>query len=174
MIQPIQNWRRRTLRDIVCLSLLLSLASPFRLQPLRANDELVRQGTATQINPRSRSGLDFYSQGGIVVDGVAYFTANDYSRRADVKRTDQFPCVVAFDVNTFEKIREYNFGFTYDSSPLVLQRQDGTWLVIAHEHKNARSVAMNRETGQVEWSSDANQPGSIENSANATSRSKGA
>lgn len=111
------------------------------------------------VNPESSSGLDYYAQGGVVVDGVAYFTANDYSRRKGVKRTADFSCVVAFDVNTFRKIRSYDFAFTYDSSPLVFQRKDGTWLVIAHEHKNARTVAMDRDTGAVVWTSEANQPG---------------
>ncbi|MFV2068567.1 MAG: hypothetical protein ACC645_16475, partial [Pirellulales bacterium] len=66
----------------------------------------------SRVNPESPSGLDYYSQGGVVVDGVAYFTANDHSRRPGVARTDTFPCVVAFDARTFKKIRTYNFGFT--------------------------------------------------------------
>ena len=63
------------------------------------------QGTTLLIDPESPSGLDYYAQGGVVVDGVAYFTANDYSRRPGVKRSPNFPCVVAFDVRTFKKIR---------------------------------------------------------------------
>jgi len=117
------------------------------------------QETSSRINPQSPCGLDYYSQGGVVVDGVAYFTANDHSRRKGVTRTEDFPCVVAFDMHSFKKIRAYDFGYTYDSSPLVFQRKDGTWLVIAHEHKNARTVAMNRDTGEVQWISAANQPG---------------
>jgi len=116
-------------------------------------------GDSLRVNPESPSGLDYYAQGGVVVDGVAYFTANDHSRRPGVKRTADFPCVVAFDVKTFKKIRAYDFEFTYDSSPLVFQRKDGTWLVIAHEYKRLRTVAMNRDTGKVEWTSEANQPG---------------
>jgi len=117
------------------------------------------QDAPQQLNPESPHGLDYYAQGGVVVDGVAYFTASDGSRREGVKRTEAFPCVVAFDVNTFKKIRAYDFGFTYDSSPLVFQRKDGTWLVIAHEHKNARTVAFERDTGEQVWVSAANQPG---------------
>lgn len=120
---------------------------------------VLSQGTPVRTNPESASGLDYYAQGGVVVDGVAYFTASDGSRREGVKRTQDFPCVVAFDIRTFKKIRSYGFGFTYDSSPFVFQRKDGTWLVIAHEHKRKRTVAMNRDTGQVEWISKANQPG---------------
>ena len=33
-------------------------------------------------------GLNYYSQGGIVVDGTAYFTANDYSCRQGFRGTD--------------------------------------------------------------------------------------
>ena len=141
-----------------------------RKVPIRVGAEIVcmlclltsaawSQQTPPQINPQSPSGLDFYSQGGVVADGVAYFTANDYSRRTGVTRTESFPCVVAFDLKTFKKIRSYDFGFTYDSSPLVFQKKDGTWLVIAHEHKKARTLAMNRDSGQVEWIGAANQPG---------------
>ncbi len=112
-----------------------------------------------KVNLGSPSGLDYYAQGGVVVQGVAYFTANDACRRHGISRTEDFPCVVAFDVHTFRKIRTYPFTFTYDSSPLVFQQKDGTWLVIAHEHKKARTVAMKRDTGEVEWISAANQPG---------------
>jgi outer membrane protein assembly factor BamB len=105
------------------------------------------------------TGLDLYSQGGVVVDGIAYFTANDSSRREGVTRTADYPCVVAFDAETHRKLRAYDFEFTYDSSPLVVQDSKGTWLVIAHEHKRARTVAIERDSGQVRWTSAANQPG---------------
>ena len=45
------------------------------------------------------------------------------------------------------------------SSPLVVQNGNGTWLVIAHEHKRARTVALNRDSGELCWTSEANQPG---------------
>lgn len=112
-----------------------------------------------RINPTSPCGLCYYCQGGVVVDGVAYVTATDHSRLKDVKRTADAPAVVAFDVNTFQKIRTYDFTFTYDSTPLVFQRKDGAWLVVAHEHKKARTKALFRDNGKLAWTSEANQPG---------------
>lgn len=111
------------------------------------------------LDANAESGLDLYSQGGVVVDGIAYFTANDSSRREGIMRTEAYPCVVAFDAETHKKIRTYDFEFTYDSSPLVVQDSNGTWLVIAHEHKRARTVAIERDSGHVRWTSAANQPG---------------
>jgi hypothetical protein len=119
------------------------------------------QETPTVVNPASESGLDHYAQGGVVVGGIAYFTSTDGSKRPEVQKTADFPAVVAFDVNTFKTIKTYPIAQTYDSSPLVIQNSKGTWLVIAHEHKNQRSVAVNRDTGQVEWTTTANQPGSM-------------
>jgi hypothetical protein len=109
--------------------------------------------------PSSPSGLDFYAQGGVVLDGVAYFTSDDHTRRKGVTKPAGFPAVVAFDVASGRKIRHYNFGPTYDSSPLLVQRKDGTWLVVAHEHEKARTVAMERDSGQVAWAGAANHPG---------------
>ena len=108
----------------------------------------------------SPSGLKYYAQGGVVVDGVAYFTADDHFQRLHVPTPDGFPSVVAFDVAGFRKRTTYPVGRTYDSSPMVLRRKDGTWLVVAHEHERARTVAVDRDTGKVEWVSPANQPGS--------------
>jgi len=48
-----------------------------------------------------------------------------------------FSCVVAFDTRTLKKLRTYKFSYTYDSSPLVFQTKDGSWLVIAHERRSA-------------------------------------
>ena len=62
--------------------------------------------------------------------------------------------------DTLRKVRTYPISQTYDSCPFLFQKKDGTWLVIAHEHKNKRTVACRRDTGQVEWTSEANQPGS--------------
>ena len=64
----------------------LALAAVFCL-PLAA--------AVAQVNPESASGLDYYSQGGVVVNGVAYFTANDQEANPD------FPSVVAFDLRSF-------------------------------------------------------------------------
>ena len=115
--------------------------------------------TTTLVDPESTCGLDFYSQGGVVQDGIAYFTANDYSRREGVKRTEACPCVVAFDLRTFRTIRRYPFAFTYDSSPFLFPRRDGTVLIAAHEYKLRRTTAMERDTGKLAWRSAANQPG---------------
>ena len=128
---------------------------------LLAAGSALAQQTPTLIDPESESGLDYYAQGGVVVGGIAYFTSTDGGRRPGVQKTARFPAVVAFDARSFKKIRTYPFAQTYDSSPLVIQNGNGTWLVIAHEHKNRRSVAVDRDTGQVEWTTAANQPGAM-------------
>ena len=114
---------------------------------------------APQVNPQSQSGLEFYAQGGVVVDGIAYFTSDDGHCVPTGLRSPEFPSVVAFDLATFKKLRTYKFAQTYDSSPSLFQKKDGTWLIVAHEHKNRRSVALRRDDGQVEWTSATNQPG---------------
>jgi len=119
----------------------------------------VPQEKAKIVDPQSPSGLHYYAQGGVVVDGIAYFTSTDGSHLANVEKTAAFPSVVAFDVHTFRKLRTYPFARTYDSTPLVFRKRDGTWLVIAHEHKNKRTVAIRRDTGEVDWTSAPNQPG---------------
>ena len=154
----------------MCIAALLGLDLPpwSRVSTSAANaQDAAKKEVKTEQKPESQkpllldasgsvSGLDFFSQGGVVVDGIAYFTADfgcsKYSKGED------FPFVVAFDTRTFKKIRTYPFKDTYDSSPLVVQKRDGTWLVIAHEHKMRRTVAMNRDTGKVEWISP-NHPG---------------
>jgi len=110
-------------------------------------------------DPESASGLDFYCQGGVVLEGVAYFTSTDGSRRPGVHKSPDFHSVVTFGLRDFRKRATYPFARTYDSSPFLIQKKDGTWLVLAHEHKKARTVAINRDTGAVEWISAANQPG---------------
>jgi len=121
----------------------------------------LRSQETRTVDPQSESGLRWYAQGGVVVEGVAYFTAHDRFQKRGVSRTEDFPSVVAFDAHTFKKLRTYKFSYTYDSSPLVFQKKDGTWLVIAHEHKKARTLAIDRDTGEVEWTSAANQPGAL-------------
>ncbi|MHC4815846.1 MAG: PQQ-binding-like beta-propeller repeat protein [Planctomycetota bacterium] len=96
-------------------------------------------------------GLPGYCQGGIVVDGIAYFTAGE--RRAP------YPNIVAFDVDTFEIVKRYPFDSTYDSSPMIVRDSDGTDLIIAHEDQNQRTVAMDLASGQIAWVSAPNQPG---------------
>ncbi|MDB5085061.1 MAG: hypothetical protein JWN30_1947, partial [Bacilli bacterium] len=109
-----------------------------------------------------------YAQGGTVVNGIAYFTANSYQEKLDeqgnlshVDKKEPFPYLVAFDVNTLEVIRTYPFENTYDSTPLVIQNQNGQWLVLAHEYTKGRTVAMYQETGEVAWISEENQPGGM-------------
>jgi len=93
------------------------------------------------------------------VDGIAYFTADDGNYVKTGLRAPEFSSVVAFDVRSFKKVRTYHFDKTYDSSPLVFQKRDGTWLVIAHEWKKARTVALRRDDGRVAWICRPNQPG---------------
>ena len=111
------------------------------------------------VDPESPSGLDYYAQGGVVVDGIAYFTSTDGCRREGVEKSDDFPSVVAFDVRTFRTLKRYRFAQTYDSTPLVFDKRDGTRLVIAHEHQEKRTTAIRCDTGEVDWTSAPNQPG---------------
>lgn len=104
------------------------------------------------------SGVDGYSQGGVVVNGIAYFTA-DHSF-SKYWKADDFPFGVAFDLTNLRRIRTYAFADTYDSTPLVIQRLDGSWIIVAHEYLRRRSVALDRDTGEVVWISPDNQPGS--------------
>jgi len=111
------------------------------------------QDAAKTVNPKPESESKYYDQGGVVVDGIAYFTASD--------KPGEFPHVAAFDVRSLRKLRTYRFSQTYDSTPLLFQKKDGTWLIIAHEYKKARTVAIGRETPEVQWISAANQPGAL-------------
>jgi outer membrane protein assembly factor BamB len=74
-------------------------------------------------------------------------------------KAPDFPYGVAFDLETLWKIRTYPFEDTYDSSPLVVRRLDGSRIVVAHEYLRERTVALRRETGEVAWISPENQPG---------------
>ncbi len=126
---------------------------------LLANPVLARQN-GDCVNPMSTLGVEFYSQGGVVVDGIAYFTSDDGGCVKTGIRSADFHGVVAFDVHTLRKVRTYHFSQTYDSTPFLFQKRDGTWLVIAHEHKNKRTVAFQRDNGELEWIGADNQPGS--------------
>jgi hypothetical protein len=137
---------------------LLLLGAAIALCPGQAQEE-THDGKPILADPSaSDSGLDYYAQGGVVVDGVAYFLADQSCSK--YWKADGYPFGVAFDTDTFRKIRTYAFQDTYDSCPLVIQARSGTWLVIAHEHKQKRTVALDRHTGEVAWISPANQPGS--------------
>jgi hypothetical protein len=118
------------------------------------------QNNGGGANPVSDVGVEFYAQGGVVVEGVAYFTSDDGAFVPTGPRSAAFPSVVAFDVETLQKVRTYPFSQTYDSSPFLFQKRDRTWLVIAHEHKNKRTVAFRRDTAEPEWISADDQPGS--------------
>ena len=123
---------------------------------LLARPVLAQQDT-DRVNPTSDLGVEFYAQGGVVVDGIAYFTSDDGGCVQTGLRSSDFHSVVAFDVDTLHKVRTYPISQTYDSSPFLFQKKDGTWLVIAHEHKNKRTVACRRDTGQVtslRWPTD--------------------
>ncbi len=113
--------------------------------------------------PTSKSGLDYYPQGGIVVNDIAYFTGNWKDRRqgAFYRKSRFFPYVVSFDAHTFQKLQTYAFEDTYDSSPLLIYKRDGTSLIIAHEYLRKRTKALNAQTGNTEWISRENQPGAI-------------
>ena len=102
---------------------------------------------------REKFTLPGYSQGGVVVDGIAYFTADDAVPTG-------FPSVAAFDAQSGKAIRAYAFENTYDSSPLVLRNQAGRSLVLAHEWIYQRTRALHQDDGTLAWTSPENQPGS--------------
>ena len=103
-------------------------------------------------------GINHFAQGGVVVDGIAYFLG-DKVFTPNLKAPD-FPYGVAFHTETLWKIRTYPFEDTYDSSPLVIKQLNGSWIVLAHEYLRQRTVALSRESGEVIWISPENQPGS--------------
>jgi len=115
----------------------------------------------TLVNPVSATPLKYYAQGGVVVNGIAYFTSDDGKFLKTGMRSKDFHGVVAFDVRTLRKVRTYHFGQTYDSSPFLFRRTDGTWVIIAHEHLNRQTVARCRDTDTLVWKSETNQPGSM-------------
>lgn len=107
---------------------------------------------------RSFWGTDHYAQGGVVVDGIAYFLG-DQKFTPNLKAPD-FPFGVAFHTGTLWKIRTYPFEDTYDSSPLVIKQLNGSWIILAHEYLRQRTCALSRESAEVVWISPENQPGS--------------
>jgi len=125
-------------------------------ETVQLRDQLFTTGV-----PVSECGLDYYAQGGIVVDGIAYFTANwtDRARGDRYRKGRYFPYVVSFDLKTFKKLRTYDFQDTYDSSPFIVHKKDGTALIIAHEYLKQRTKAININTGNTEWLSELNQAG---------------
>jgi len=92
--------------------------------------------------------LEGYSQGGIIVDGIGYFSGG----------TIEEP-IAAFNMDTYEKIRGYRFDHIADSVPIILRRKkDNQLLILAHEAKKSRTVAMFVDDGQIAWISKPNQP----------------
>ena len=90
----------------------------------------------TKKIPSSSSGLNYYAQGGVIVDNVAYFTADHSNPNDNYDKSKYFPYVVSFEATPpFKKIRTYAFEDTYDSSPIVLKTKHNKTLVIAHEYK---------------------------------------
>ncbi|MFD0675700.1 MULTISPECIES: hypothetical protein [unclassified Paenibacillus] len=121
------------------------------------------------MEPISPQQVKGYSQGGTVVDGIAYFTANLYQELFsedgtlfnNMNKATDYPYVAAFDIETLKVVQVYPFADTYDSSPIVIDKKDGTRLLLAHEHEYARTVAMRTDTAEIEWVSETNQPGSM-------------
>lgn len=105
----------------------------------------------------SDSGLDYFAQGGVVIDGRAYFTADQGCSK--YWKGEEYPFGVVFDMQTFRKVRTLPFRDTYDSCPIVLDTRAGRRLFIAHEYKLQRTTAMDAATGEAVWTSPANQPG---------------
>lgn len=122
---------------------------------IRAELTQLRSAILSKPTPVSDKGTLYYAQGGVVVDSVAYFTANH-----EENRNPDFPFVVSFQTTPpFKKIRTFQFTDTYDSSPLCLTTKKGKSLIIAHEYLQERTRAINTKTGNTEWMSDAKHPG---------------
>ncbi len=100
-----------------------------------------------------------YAQGGIVVGGVAYLAADQSNSIASFAKPADYPFAASFQAGTLIPVKEYGFEDTYDSTPLIMTSSDGKKLLIMHEYKQQRSKAIDLETGETEWVSDANQPG---------------
>jgi hypothetical protein len=111
-----------------------------------------------RVNPIAESPLPYYAQGGVVKNGIAYFTSDPGGNLPGRPwRDEEFDYVMGFNAQTLRKVRSYDFRNTYDSAPFVFQKKDGTWLVVAHEEENDRTVARRLDNDAVEWISPANQ-----------------
>ena len=86
----------RSIRNVAALGLILVAATA-----------LAQQNTDC-VNPTSDLGVEFYAQGGVVVDGIAYFTSDDAGCIKTGIRSPDFHSVVAFDVHTLRKVRTYH------------------------------------------------------------------
>lgn len=111
-----------------------------------------------RYNPVTASPLPYYAQGGVVRNGIAYFTSDPGGNLPGKPwRDEEFDFVMGFDAQTLRKVRSYDFRNTYDSAPYVFQKRDGTWLIAAHEEENNRTVARRLSDDAFEWASPANQ-----------------
>src|SRR3990172_1755873 len=78
------------------------------------------------------SSLRGYSQGGVIVGGLAYFTA-------DGSRGNDYPNVAAFNIQDGTLVRQYGFENTNDSSPFLMKNKRGRLVIVAHEWDRSRS-----------------------------------
>lgn len=110
----------------------------------------------------SANDITGYCQGGIAQNGTVYVTGDHgagwWMGLPEKSQTD-YPYVGSFNVTNGAAIQTYDFDDTYDSTPMLVQQTNGTWLIVAHEYMNERTVALNRDTGALVWTSPANQPG---------------
>ena len=148
---------------IVCslLSLPILYFAYKRFCAVFRNHQLVLSYILEGNIPESSCGLKYYAQGGIIIDGLAYFTADPMLRQRGrvFRKSDHFPFIVVFDPFSFQKKRTYALQDTRDSSPLIFSKSDGKKLIIAHEYKECQTVALSQSTGNIEWISPRNQPG---------------
>lgn len=111
-----------------------------------------------RVNPVAENPVLYYAQGGVVKNGIAYFTSDPGGNLPGKPwRDDEFDFVMGFDAKKLTKVRSYDFRNTYDSAPFVFQKKDGTWLITAHEESNHRTVARRLDNDAIEWISPANQ-----------------
>ena len=90
-------------------------------------------------------------QGGMVKDGIAYFTDGLAVNGG----------VIAFDVETLSVIRKYDSEQNWDSSPLVTERKNGDLVLLIKESVTSRVIAYKVDDGTLLWTSDNNMPGTV-------------
>lgn len=96
------------------------------------------------------NGIDGMNEWGTIRDGIAYWSSE----------RDTNYSVNAFDIETFDLVKRYNFKYSYGTAPLVVQDSAGRWLVIGHETTFKRTRAFYRDsTDVVAWTSDTVHPG---------------
>ncbi|MGV8092958.1 MAG: PQQ-binding-like beta-propeller repeat protein [Mangrovibacterium sp.] len=109
--------------------------------------QLVEKSAVWSFSSARRSGKRGLSKEyGMVKNGIGYFQNLDGTG------------VKAVDLDTYERLWEYQFEDVYDVSPLVEQKGDGTWLILEHERANGRVKALYLSDGETAWISDNNIP----------------